>query len=123
MIRDFSIANDKILYDFADIESYDPDGIFYEFAHDNADYYESATGAKLGNWATQWQSSHTEGVDWYASSAAHSQPLNANQKAYAAWHLWSGIEAKMNPVPVPGTLLLFGPGLMGLVMIRKRLQK
>ena len=27
MIRDFCIANDKVLYDFADIESYDPDGM------------------------------------------------------------------------------------------------
>ncbi len=122
MIRDFCLANDKILYDFADIESYDPDGNFFEFPHDNADYYASATGAILGNWATEWQDSHTEGEDWYDCPSAHSQPLNANQKAYAAWHLWSGIEGRMSAVPVPGSLVLFGPGLIALMMIRKRVQ-
>jgi len=88
-IRDFCTANDKILYDFADIERYDPDGIYYEFVHDDCDYYSSAGGTFLGNWATQWQNSHTEGVDWYTCSSAHSQPLNANRKAYAAWWLWA----------------------------------
>ena len=28
-------------------------------------------------------------VDWYKCSSAHSQPLNANLKAYAAWWLWA----------------------------------
>ena len=92
-IRDFCAAEDKILYDFADIESYDPDGVYYEFPNDNCDYYESASGAKLGNWATAWQTSHTQDVDWYSCSSAHSQPLNANQKAYAAWSLFSQIAA------------------------------
>ena len=96
MIRDFCIANDKVLYDFADIESYDPDGTFYEFPHDNCDYYASAGGAIIGNWATEWQSSHTQNVDWYSCTSAHSQPLNANQKAYAAWWLWARI-AGWNP--------------------------
>ncbi len=45
-------------------------------------------GGGRGNWATEWQNSHTEGVDWYTCSAAHSQPLNGNRKAYAAWWLW-----------------------------------
>ena len=87
MIRDYCHANNKILYDFADIENYDPDGTYYEFATDSCDYYAGATGSLLGNWATEWQNSHTEGVDWYSCSSAHSQPLNANQKAYAAWYL------------------------------------
>jgi hypothetical protein len=89
MIWDFCMTNCKVLYDFADIESYDPDGTLYEFPHDNCDYYASATGHKLGNWAIQWQNSHTEGVDWYNCGSAHSKPLNANRKAYAAWWLWA----------------------------------
>ncbi len=32
-----------------------------------------------------------EGTDWYSCSSAHSQPLNANRKAYAAWWLWARI--------------------------------
>ena len=89
MIRDYCTTNNKVLYDFADIESYDPDGMFYEFPHDNCDYYESVNGPLLGNWAIEWQDSHTQGVDWYDCPSAHSQPLNANRKAYAAWWLWA----------------------------------
>ncbi|MFO7891157.1 MAG: T9SS type A sorting domain-containing protein [bacterium] len=88
-IRNYCHDNRKVLYDFADIESYDPDGTYYEFAHDNCDYYESVEGEKLGNWAMEWQNSHTQGVVWYDCGAAHSYPLNANQKAYAAWWLWA----------------------------------
>ncbi|MDP4177397.1 MAG: cell wall-binding repeat-containing protein [Bacillota bacterium] len=90
-IRDYVKKNNKILYDFADIESYDPDGNEYlsKNATDGCDY----TG---GNWAIQWQDKHTLGVDWFETSTAHSQPLNGNLKAYAAWALfaklagWSG---------------------------------
>jgi parallel beta-helix repeat protein len=91
-IRDYCIANDKILYDFADIESYDPAGVFYDYANDNCDYYDDQYGSNLlGNWAQAWQSTHTEGEggDWYDCECAHSQPLNCNQKAYAAWWLWA----------------------------------
>jgi hypothetical protein len=96
MIRDFCAANDKILYDFADIEHYDPDGTYFEFVHDTCDYFDGPGGSRLGNWATEWQDSHTEGVDWYTCSSAHSQPLNANRKAYAAWWLWAAL-AGWNP--------------------------
>jgi hypothetical protein len=89
MIRDYCTSHDKILYDFADIEHYDPDGTFFEYVNDSCDYYDGAGGNLLGNWATEWQAQHTEGVDWYDCSSAHSQPLNANRKAYAAWWLWA----------------------------------
>ena len=91
MIRNYCIINNKILYDFEDIEHYDPDGIYFEYVNDNCNYYDSAGGALLGNWATEWQNSHIEDKDWYTCSSAHSQPLNANRKAYAAWHLWARI--------------------------------
>ncbi len=87
-IRDFCTANNKILYDFADIESYNPDKVYFQYAGDDCSYY-SSTGTLLGNWATEWQNTHTENVDWYSCSSAHSQPLNANQKAYGAWWLWA----------------------------------
>ncbi len=89
MIRQYCADNDKILYDFADIESYDPDGIYYEYPHDNCDYYSGPGGSAIGNWATEWRATHTENIDWYSCSSAHSDALNANQKAYAAWHLFS----------------------------------
>ena len=39
----------------------------------------------------QLAGSHTQNVDWYIVSCAHSQSLNCNQKAYAAWWLWARI--------------------------------
>ncbi len=97
VIRDYCIINGKILYDFADIERYDPDGDYFEYVNDTCEYYDgprdgSGTyGTLLGNWATEWQASHTEGVDWYSCSPAHTEALNGNRKAYAAWWLWARI--------------------------------
>jgi hypothetical protein len=88
-IRAYCQQNNKILFDFADIESYDPDGQTHYMplmCTDNCDYN---SGGNSKNWATDWQNSHTLGVDWYNSGSAHSQPLNANRKAYAAWWLWA----------------------------------
>ncbi len=90
-IRAYCEENNKNLYDFADIESYDPDGNYYlnRSANDNCDYDSDGNGSLDRNWALNWQSTHTEGYDWYSCSAAHSQALNGNQKAYAAWWMWA----------------------------------
>jgi hypothetical protein len=92
-IRQYCIDNNKVLYDFADIESYDPDGNYYldKLANDNCDYDSDNNGTRDTNWAIQWQNSHTEGIDWYSCSCAHSQSLNGNLKAYAAWYLFAHI--------------------------------
>jgi hypothetical protein len=87
-IRSYCLNNNKWLFDFADFDRHDPDGTYYEFVNDNCEYY-NGNGDSLGNWALEWQESHTEGVDWYSCGAAHSYPLNANQKAYAAWWMWA----------------------------------
>ncbi len=83
--------NDKVLYDFAHIEHCDPDGTCFEYVNDDCSYYDGPGGNLLGNWAAEWQDTHTEGVDWYNCSSAHSQSLNANRKAYAAWWLWASL--------------------------------
>lgn len=90
-IRTYCKENNKILFDFADIECYNPDGTYFgaKKPNDACDYDNDGNGTLESNWATQWQNSHTVGVDWYSCSSAHSQPLNANQKAYAAWWLWA----------------------------------
>ncbi|MFC1976420.1 hypothetical protein ACFLXQ_08470, partial [Chloroflexota bacterium] len=90
-IRDYAIANNKILFDFYDIELYDPDGNYYgnKDVNDNCDYDSDGNGSLDENWATDWQSSHTQNTDWYSCSCVHSQALNCNQKAYAAWWLWA----------------------------------
>ncbi len=111
-IREFCISGNRILFDFADIESYDPDGIFYgdKYVTDNCDWNNDTHS---GNWAIDWQVSHTEDIDWYSCSCAHSQALNGNQKAYAIWWLWaklSGWEATITEgftsISITGFMLL-----------------
>jgi hypothetical protein len=88
-IRAFCRTNKKILFDFADIESYDPGGAFFadKLANDNCDYDSDGNLSLDRNWAVDWQNAHPGA--WYSCSAAHSQPLNGNLKAYAAWWLWA----------------------------------
>jgi hypothetical protein len=88
-IRAFCRTHGKVLYDFADIESYDPDGVYYgdKLANDACDYDSNGDGTRDRNWAVDWQNAHPG--EWFACPAEHSQPLNANQKAYAAWWLWA----------------------------------
>jgi hypothetical protein len=90
-IRNYCRDNNKILYDFEDIESYNPDGTYFgdKIPNDACDYDSNSDGTQDANWAAQWQDAHTNGVDWFDCSAAHSQPLNGNLKAYAAWWLWA----------------------------------
>ena len=90
-IRNYCMENGKILYDFADIETYDPDGTYYgdKIPNDNCDYDTNGNGTRDGNWAIEWQNAHPG--EWYNCGAAHTQPLNANLKAYAAWWLWADL--------------------------------
>jgi hypothetical protein len=56
-IRTFCVDSNKILYDFADIESYDPDGAVNYMAllgNDNCDYDSNGDGIRDKNWATDW---------------------------------------------------------------------
>jgi hypothetical protein len=88
-IRAYCRANGKILYDFADIESYDPDGKYFgdKNLKENCTYNKNATGD--GNWAIEWQSKHKEGVEWFNLNTNETEPLSINLKAYAAWSLWA----------------------------------
>jgi len=65
-IRNYCLTNGKILFDFNDIESYDPDGNYYldKDANDNCDYDSDGNGSLDRNWAIDWQNSHTINVDW-----------------------------------------------------------
>lgn len=95
-IREFCRTNGKILFDFADIESYDPDGqtnYMKLFARDSCDY---GRGASKGNWADEWLQKNPSHKFAIPSEAAHSRPLNGAMKASAFWWLlarqsgWAG---------------------------------
>jgi len=89
MIREHCIKNNRILYDFNDIESWDPDGNWYgdKYVNDACGYDSDGDRIQDRNWAIDWQNAHPG--EWYQCLAPHTQPLNANLKAYAAWHLWA----------------------------------
>jgi len=124
-IRDYCRTNNKILYDFADIESYNPNGVYYgnKNVTDNCDYDSDQNGSLDGNWATEWQSAHPG--EWFDCSPAHTQPLNGNLKAYAAWWLWvslagwngSGIVITPTPTPSGSPTLPFSAASFGIITL------
>lgn len=88
-IRDYCSANGKVLFDFADIESYDPDGAtnYMLLSADDGCNYSG------GNWAMQWIAANSGNeLTTLASrcdSCAHSETLNCILKGRAAWWLWA----------------------------------
>jgi hypothetical protein len=75
-IRDYCINNNKALYDFADIESYDPDGNFYPNESDAC------------SWCSTWCGSHScPGCD----ICDHSHCFNCYIKAKVFWWMLSQI--------------------------------
>ena len=103
-IRRYCRTNGKVLFDFADIESYNPDGeCFLNVGADDGCYYDEDNR----NWAVEWCAANA-GSELCESCGdeeccAHSHPLNCNLKARAFWWMlariagWSG--TSMAPVP------------------------
>jgi hypothetical protein len=95
-IRAYCRANNKVFFDFADIESYDPGGLtnFMElFADDGCNY----SGGK--NWAQEWLAAHPTDplrdlVD-RCGVCEHSEKLNCVLKARAAWWLWARLAGRI----------------------------
>jgi hypothetical protein len=90
-IRAYCLANDKILFDFADIESYDPGGNYYldQGADDGCNY-------SGGNWAREWRIANPENeLTKIAnpvcndSCCAHTNSLNCVMKGRALWWLFA----------------------------------
>lgn len=70
-IRAYCETNNKILFDFADVESYDPDGTYYPDESDGC------------SWCLDWCASHScESCD-----CAHSHCFNCYRKGQAFWWL------------------------------------
>jgi hypothetical protein len=84
-IRAYCRAHGKLLFDFADIESWDPDGKTH-YLPLNADDGCNYSG---GNWARQWLDAHPSHqlatLSRACDECAHSESLNCVQKGRAFW--------------------------------------
>jgi hypothetical protein len=84
-IRAYCRANNKTLYDFADIESYDPDGAGCD----------GGCNFPYDDWVSPWIAAHPAdpltALAPYCEPCAHSVGLNCALKGIAAWWLWARI--------------------------------
>lgn len=83
-IREFCRKNGKVLFDFADIESYDPDGKVNYMNLGATDACDYKRGGATKNWADEWLAKNP-GKTVLPDSAAHSRPLNGALKGRAFW--------------------------------------
>ncbi len=75
-IRDYCVANEKLLFDFADIESWNPDGTYYPDESDGC------------AWCLSWCETHTCPT---CGSCAHSHCFNCYLKGRAWWWMMARV--------------------------------
>ena len=84
-IRDYCRKSGKVLFDFADIESFDPDGVVNFMASNANDACDYRADGSSRNWADEWLAKNPAHGIALPDTAAHTQPLNAALKGRAFW--------------------------------------
>ena len=85
-IRQYCELNDKVLYDFADIESYDPNATWYPNEDDSCD------------WCSSWCGTN-DCPD--CSYCAHTHCFNCFRKGRAFWWMMAQVAGWQAPTPAP----------------------
>lgn len=92
MVRDYVLANDKVLFDFADIESWDPDGGYHANTDDSCP------------WCATWCSTHASycanfDTNFYnqCHDGGHTHPLICKMKANAFWWMMARLAGWPGP--------------------------
>jgi len=105
-IRAYCLAHDKVLFDFADIESYDPDAdTYYLELYANDECYYWVEGVRH-NWAEEWCALHPG--ECSTCSCAHSRSLNCDMKGRAFWWMmarmagWPGPQIELGDLDCDG---------------------
>jgi hypothetical protein len=86
-IRDYCMANDKVLFDFADVESYDPDEVYYPDETDAC------------NWCYDWCAVQ---VCPACGGCAHSHCFNCYLKGKAWWWMMARLTGWNDGEPLCG---------------------
>jgi hypothetical protein len=107
-IRSYCLNNNKVLFDFADIESFAPTGrvnYMKKLANDNCDYDSNGDGSQDKNWAADWVAGHPDSPLTNLAAricdgcCAHSQSLNCLLKGRAFWWMMARLAGWPGPAP------------------------
>ena len=95
-VRAYAEANNKLLFDIADLEAHDRNGNEYTYTDGDGNVYQTL----WSGWTSDGGHLNTAGREWISE----------------AWYQVAATQA----TPIPGTALLLGCGLGGLTLIRRK---